>query len=343
VKIQKRKIINYLIVTAVILLMLNIIIELVVKPKKEKPVSELSKSQIEKVFFSVLDNYGIEKSWIINKKHKPADDDSVKTEYEIKLPHDIPIPVLIKDVNKIIQKDITGLVSEEKKINGKTEIRIYTNEILKLKAVMLPDTSVKRNRCELAFIINDAFDLGSKNFNGFLSMRFPLTCTVVPSFKAIDKADSLKQYLKEYVILLNDDLSESKMKLAPDFQKEMLRASINTINSSFGGASGYIVDEKSVLFRSSIYGFVRDEFKKMKISLIPMAEFIILNPDNENELHSRFRIYCEDASKTKIFYITYNNFLKILPDLESYYKKGNQVTALSKTYLNKREEKIKKD
>jgi len=323
--------------------MLNIIIELIVKPKKEKPVSELSKSQIEKVFFSVLDNYGIEKSWIINKKHKPADDDSVKTEYEIKLPHDIPIPVLIKDVNKIIQKDVTGLVSEEKKVNGKTEIRIYTNEILKLKAVMLPDTSVKRNRCELAFIINDAFDLGSKNFNGFLSMRFPLTCTVVPSFKAIAKADSLKEYLKEYVILLNDDLSESKMKLAPDFQKEMLIASIKTINSSFGRASDYIVDEKSVLFRSSIYGFVRDEFKKMRISLIPMAEFIILNPDNENELHSRFRIYCEDASKTKIFYITYNNFLKILPDLEAYSKKGNKVTALSKTYLNKKEEKIKKD
>jgi hypothetical protein len=168
-----------------------------------------------------------------------------------------------------------------------------------------------------------------------------LTCLVVPSFKDIAKADSLKQYLKGYVILLNDDLSESKMKLAPDFQKEMLKASINTISSSFGGASGYIVDEKSVLFRSSIYSFVQNEFKKMKISLIPKSEFIILNPDDENELHSRFRIYCEDVSNAKIFYITYNNFLKILPDLESYSKKGNKVTALSKTYLNKKEEKIR--
>ena len=112
---------------------------------------------------------------------------------------------------------------------------------------------------------------------------------------------------------------------------------------SFGGASGYIVDEKSILFRSSIYGYVQNEFKKIKVSLIPLSEFIILNPDDENELHSRFEIYCEDASKAKIFYMTYNNFLKILPDSKSYSKKGNKVTAFSKTYLNKREEKIKKD
>ena len=320
--------------------MLNIIIELLFKPKKEKPVSELSKNQIEKVFFSVLDNYGIEKSWIIGKKHKPVDDDSVKTEYEIKLPYDIPIPVLIKDVNKIIQKDITGLVSEEKKINGKTEIRIYTNEILKLKAFMLPDTSVKRNRCELAFIINNAFDLGSKNFNGFLSIRFPLACTVIPSFQAIAKADSLKQYLKEYVIFLNDDLSESKMKLSADFQKEMLRASIKTITTAFGGASGYIIDEKSVLFRSTIFNLIQDEFKKKNISLIPKSEFIALNPDEEQELHSRFRFYCEDASITKIFIISYDNFLKILPDLELYNKKGNKVISFSQIYLNRNRSKI---
>ena len=341
--IKKRKIINYLIVAAVTLLIINITIELVFRPIKEKAVSELSKSQIEKVFFSVLDDYGIEKNWIICKKHKPGEDDSVKTEFEIKLPYDIPIPVLIKDVNKIIQKDIVGLVSEEKKVNGKTEIRIYTNEILKLKAVMLPDTSVKRNRCELAFIINDAVDLGIKNFNGFLSTRFPLASTIIPSFQAVARADSLKQYLKEYVILLNDDLSESKMKLAPDFQKEMLKASIKTINSSFGNASGYIIDEKSVLFKSSIFNFVRHEFKKMNISLIPLSEIIVLKPEDENELHSRFRFYCEDTSTTKIFFITYDNFLKIIPDLELYNKKGNKVVALSKTYLNRKEENIKKD
>jgi hypothetical protein len=341
--IKKRKFIKYLIAAAVILLIINFAIELVFRPKKEKAVSELSKSQIERVFFSVLDDYGIEKNWISEKKHKREEDDSVKTEYEVKLPHDIPIPVLIKDVNKIIQKDITGLVSEEKKINGKTEIRIYTNEILKLKAVMQPDTSAKRNRCDLSFIIYDAIDLGSKNFNYFLSMRFPLTCTVIPSFHEVAKADSLKQYLKEYTVLLNDDLSESKMKLAPDFQKEMLRASIKTINSSFGGASGYIVDEKSVLFHSPIFNFVRDEFKKMKVSFLQLSEFIMLNTDEENELHSRFRFYCENSSKTKIFFIKYDNFLKILPDLEQYNKKGNKVVSFSKTYLNRKEEEIKKD
>ena len=342
-KIHKRKIINYLISIAVILLIINTALELVVKPKKEKAVSELSRNQIEKVFFSVLDNYGIEKNWIIDKKHKSSEEDSVKTEYEVKLPRDIPIPVLIKDVNKIIQKDIAGLVSEEKKVNGKTEIRIYTNEILKLKAVLLPDTSIKRNRCDLAFIINDAFDLGSKKFNGFLNTRFPLTCAVIPSFQAVAKADSLKQYLKNYVVLLNDDLSESKMKLVPEFQKEMLKASMKTINTSFAGASGYLIDENSALFNSSIYNFVFNEFKKMRISLIPQSEFIILNPDDETDLHTRFRSYCEDISKTKIFFIKYDNFLKILPDLEFYHKKGNNVIALSKSYLGRVEERIMKD
>ena len=332
---QKQKFITYLIATAVILLIVNITIELLKKPKKEIVVHELSVSQIETVFFTVLDDYGIETKWITRKKYKSADYDSVKKEYIVKIPADMPVPLIIKNINKVIEKDITGFVSEEKKIFGTTEIRIYTNEVMKLKATLIPDKDIIRKRNELSFVIRDAFDLRENNFNNFLSIHHPLSCTVVPGHDLIIKADSLKDYTKEYAIFLNNDISDPKMKLKSDYQKELLRGSMQNIVSSFRDAKAYLIDENSTLYRSAIYNYVRDDFKRQNIYLHPRSELIELDTQENSELISKFKFYCEDTTGVhqKIFFSSFDNFLKIQNEIEKIKKKGNKIIPLSKTFL----------
>ncbi|MEW6701621.1 MAG: hypothetical protein AB1298_02780 [Bacteroidota bacterium] len=328
---HKRKFVKYLFAAAVILLVANIAVDFFRKPKNETSISELTTSQIETVFFRVLDEYGIEPVWITKKKVKLTGEDSISSQYFVKIPADVPAPLIIKEINKTIEKDITGFVSEEKKIFGSTEIRIYSNEILKLKAVLQPDKQIFRSRNELSFIIYDAFDLSQNNFNNFLSVHYQLAAVVVPGHEVIAKADSLKKYSKEFIVLLNDENGDSKMKLKQEYQKEILRGSIKNIVSSFKNAAAFVVDKKSLLFNSPIYNFVRDEFMKRGINLLSNTEFITLEADEETELISKFRFYCNDTTRTrqKLFMSSFDNFQKIRPELERFKKKGNKIISLS--------------
>ena len=340
---QKQKIIKYLLAAAVLLLVINIAIESLKKPKKEIAVHELSVVQIETVFFTVLDEYGIATKWITRKKYKSAEYDSVKTEYTVKIPADMPVPLIIKDINKVIEKDITGFVSEEKKIFGTTEIRIYTNEVLKLKATLIPNKEIIRKRNELSFVINDVFDLNEKRFNNFLSVHHPISCTVVPGHDLVIKADSLKDYTKEYAVLLNNEINDPKMKLKSDYQKVILRGSMQNIISGFRDAKAYIIEENSTLYNSPIYNYVRDEFNRQSIYLYPRSELIELNAQEDSELISKFRFYCEDTTGVhqKIFFSSFDNFLKIQNEIEKIKKKGNKIIPLSKTFLAEKPASLK--
>lgn len=335
---HKRKFIKYLLAAAVFLLVANIAIDFFRKSKKEISVNELSVSQVETVFFRALDEYGIEPNWITKKwesipsgRVKLSGEDSLTSQYFVKIPADMPVPLIIKEINKTIEKDITGFVSEEKKIFGTTEIRIYSNEILKLKATLVPDKQIFRSRNELSFIIYDTFDLSQNNFNNFLSVHYPLAAAVVPGKEVIAKADSLKKYSKEFIVLLNDGISDSRMKLKQEYQKEILRGSIKNIISSFKSAAAFVIDKKSLLFNSPIYNFVRDEFMRRGIKLFPSSKFITLEADEETELISKFRFYCNDITGThqKLFISSFDSFQKIQPELERFKKKGNKIISLS--------------
>lgn len=332
---HKQNFIKYLLVIAIILLVAEITLDRLKKPKEVTIVNELSVHQIETVFFKVLDEYGIELKWITKKKVKHAVDDSTTTQYNVAIPADVPVPLIIRDINKVIQKDITGFVSEEKKIFGSTEIRIYTNEILKLKATLTPDKKIIRTRNDLSFIISDAFDLSESDYNIFLSVSHPLSCAVVPDENVITKADTLKNYRKEYAVVLDDRISDSKMKLKQEYQKGILRGSISNIINSFNDTRFYIVDEKSSLFKSPIYNFVRDDFKRKGITLFTSSQLIDLSANEDSELFSKFRFYCNDTTSghQKLFISSFENYQKILPKLELIRKRGNKIIPLSKSFL----------
>ena len=335
----KKTFVKYLLAVAILLLLVNVSIDFFKKPIKNNKnlTRELTTSQIDSVFLNVLDQYGIEKEWISTKKFKAADEDSISKQFIVKLPVDLSIPEIIKDINRIIENDITGFVSEEKKVFGTTEIRIYTNELLKLKATLIPNAETVRNQNDLAFIISDAYDLGESDFNTFLSIPYVLSAAIVPDDQTIAKADSLKKYSKEYIVLINNEMTDTKFRLEKGDQKALLRNSVYNIISNFRNAQLFAVNEKSALYKSTIYNFVRDEFKKRGIKLIPVKEFLMPESDEDKELISKFRFYCEDKSggKQKIFFLTFEDFQKLRRELEKLRKRGSNIIALSKTSLVK--------
>jgi hypothetical protein len=329
--IFKKTIVKIFFILTILLLITNIAVDYFSKGEKNKPevISELTTHQIDSVFIDVLDQYGIEARWISTKSVKIPEEDSIKKQFIVKLPADLPIPLIIRDVNKIIETDITGFVSEEKKIFGVTEIRIYTNEILKLQATLIPDKTTIRERNNLIFIINDAMYLSQSDFNGFLSLPYKIAMAVIPSENSSIQVDTLAKYSKESVVLINDENTANNFKLDKNDQKALLLNSIYNIITKLKVTGKIIIDENSRLYQSTIYNFVRDEFSKRKISLVPLSSFIFLEANNENELISKFKFHCMDGSRgrNKIFYTSYENFLLIRDELELFKKKGHKVLS----------------
>jgi hypothetical protein len=336
----KKTFTKYLFGLTIFLLVVNIIIEFVVRPSKhgnngESKIRELTTRQIDSIFVDVLDQYGIESKWISTKQVKIKDEDSLKKQFTVNLPADLPIPLIIRDINKVIENDITGFVSEEKKIFGTTEIRIYTNELLKLKATLVSDPQTIRERNNITFVITDAANLKQSDFSKFLSLPYSLCLTVIPSESASFQVDSIKKYSKEYIVLLNNEMTGKKYKLESRDQKTLIRNSISNILKDFKEAKLLTVDETSRLFNSVIYNFVRDEFKKRNKELVPLSQFIFLSANNESELISKFKFHCMDGSSgnQKTFLISYENFLKIRPELELFKKKGHRILPISQAEI----------
>ncbi|MEW6005057.1 MAG: hypothetical protein AB1695_07060 [Stygiobacter sp.] len=333
---MKKKIVHYLSIIAVILLLLNVVLDLFKKKSFHPNAKELSRAEIENIFWKILDDYGIKANWVTKKKFSQADEDSIFYQFNVLLTEDIPIPLIIKDINNVIRKDISTYVSEEKKIFGDTELRIYSNEFLKLKANFIPDKNLKRDENEISFLIFDAMDLDEENLKSFLLSKLPINAVIVPSEDLSQKADSLSKYSKEYVLILNNDVTDTKMKLSQDFKKEILRASIENILNSFPKNKFVFVDESSTLFNSPIFNYVRDEFRKKNRPLIHMSECIKLN-QSEDEIFSKLKFYLEDTiNKRKIFYTDFNNFKKVTFMIDKFRKKGGKVLPISKSYLKDR-------
>lgn len=328
----KKKIINILLAVAVALLLLNVVTDKVNKPKKENISRELSLNKIETIFFTVMDDYGIEPDWIKKKKSRKGDKDSTATLYNIQIPSDTPIPLIIRDINKNIDKDVTVVVSEEKKSHGNTEIRIYSNETLKLHAFLQPDKNITRVRNLLSFIIEDANDLGKDEFKSVLSFPYPVALEIYPSEDIIPKLDSIAFNSKEYILVLNDEITDDKYKMKTGDQKELLKNAVNSILAVFPKSQVMLVDPSSKLYQSPIYNFVRDEFARRGTQLIPLNKLNVLKAETQDELISKFRFHCEEGEGNlkKVFLLSYDDFQTLKPDIERVKKKGNRILFPSK-------------
>lgn len=327
----KTKLIINLFIISTVLLIVNLLVDKFTKPSEsEKISSEISRAKIDSVFYSVLDDYGINAFWITAKKNKSSFEDSIQNIFEVKIPTDVPIPMIIKDIKKVIVNDITAFVCNEKKIFGLTEIKIYTNEILKLQAVFIPDESLNRDKNKIAFIISDAFKLSDSDYRQFLASHYPLSALVVPNSENRIKADTLKNYFKEYCVILDDDNDEKQFRLETGHQPELLKRSVSSILSQFDKSKLIIVDHESKLFQSAIYNYVEKQFQIGKREIISTKKLIDLRNDQESELISKFLFFSSDTTgeREKIILTGFENFIRLEPEVNKFRKKGGKIIAV---------------
>lgn len=322
--LKKRKIIYVLISISLLLIISNILLENFYYDDNIPIVQELSKNIIEERFLSTLIDYGIINDWISQSTSKKNKSDSIEYIYKIKFPSKISIASFIKDVNASFVKQPVVIESVEQRNYSNSEIKIFSNNTLKLSAKLIHDRKIKREYAEFGFIVKIDDQINDATLDELSKLYFNYTVAFIPSEFSSEVLNELES---DYIVLLNDEINDSRFLLDEDYSKQRLVNTIKEIIITYGRKAVYLIEESSILYNSKIYSLIKEEFEKRGIKLLSLSSVTSLKAESKKQLQSLFQFYATSlkGKEGKNFFISYNDFSSLTPLIERQIKMGDQV------------------
>jgi len=319
---DQKKIINILFIAAVVILVVNLVLDKFFLEKNNEENSELTTTEIDSTFRLALFNLGIHEDWIKKQKgrEKPVN-------LSVRIPKDLPIVLVLQEMNNVFDTNRVKINSVEKKIGGSTTLNLISGGEEKLKASLIYNDKVKRKTVRIGFIVNrtdDDIETDSLLFEYPEKFAFML----IPSENSAEFVKKILKNEKEYIIYLNDQIDELKFKLSEDYSAVRLKNSIREIVGTFPQAVFFLIDDKSSLFNSNVYPLLREELEKRKIRLIEESTFKNLS---SLEKENSFEIFNNaldnlNSGEDKVYIISTEDFLALNPEIIRYRKLGYRFT-----------------
>lgn len=320
----KRKIIYGLISFTLFLIIGNVIIEQLTSKDVKVIKQELPKKVIEELFVATLNDYGILTDWVSKTNRRTKKSDSVDYIYQINIPLDISIASLIKDVNAKFSNQPVEIESIEKKNYSNSEIKIYSNSTLKFDANLIHDRKIKREYSEFAFVVKMDENISDEAMASLKRIYFNFMVAFVPSEFSSTLLNKLDW---NYSVILNDEIDDSRFLLDEEFSKQRLDNAIKEIIITYGRKAIYLIDERSKIYNSKIYSMIKDEFEKRGINIIGLSSLTFLDAETDNQLQSLYQFYITSlkGKEGKNFFLNYNSFLSLSPQIERQLKMGDRI------------------
>jgi len=325
----KKNIIFTLIVISILLLLVNIFVNSDVQKNAAPIRTENYRYEIDSIFISALDEYELDKNWI---KKIPVDDkknDSVKYVYQIAIPSDISVAEMAGDINSHFINTQSVFVSEELTNYGKTEVKVYSNGKLKLRAFIRAKKNLKRLHPKIALIVDCSKIYDEKEFEKYTELPYNFTALLLPSFQSFIVKEKLVSAGKKYAILISDKIEDEKYQLLSGFSKPKLETNIRNIISDFNDAGLFVIDKNSEIYNSTGYNFVKEQFSRRGKKLIRKDRFKLLTTDETDEAESLFNFFTagKDTSVTYRILLSPANFDLLQKNIFASIKKGVKFIA----------------
>ncbi|GAB6283521.1 MAG: hypothetical protein STSR0008_22940 [Ignavibacterium sp.] len=324
--LKKEKVLRILFVVALVLLTFNILIEKIYNSNNTNNQKKISSEEINNLFLTSIKNFSIDDS-LIYKIKKSSKKIKAKHNYQIIVPADLPIPILLKDIYNIFSDYPIKIVSNEIEINNKSVLEIFSDKE-EIYCEFIIDRKIVRNKGSIAFIINTLESLSNENISELLNSPEILTFAIRPSYnseKLIKKVNSYS--LKDVMLLLDDNITESDFELNSTFTKNKLRYNLSLIYKIFPSINSFLIDTESNLYNSQNYSFIKNELIKRKIKLYKTNDFNSINEKNKNNFFSSSINLPKE--KVKIYFLNGELFLSLINEIVQLKKTGIKIVRLS--------------
>jgi hypothetical protein len=319
-----KEIIIFLFSLAVLILVLNIAVSKVLLHKRnQSDLAGLNSEAIKIKFISALHNFGIKEDWIAEAKDRVNRKDSLKYFFKINVPKDIPISLLIKEINNSFEPGEIIYYSKETKINGVTNLFLISGGFEKLSAEFAYNAEIRRTSCSIGFLIYGINLLNPSVMNQLISTPEPFTIVLLPSKQSLELTKQIKANEKDYAVLLNTDINDLDYKLSSAYSPERLKMSIRSILGDFSNSIAYVYNGKSDFTSGLKFSFIKQEFEKRKVNFIDLNKFNLIDQKGI-PLDIAFDSIVNKAldKKNEFIFISADHYLKIMPQISKYRKIG---------------------
>lgn len=318
-----KKVINILFITAIAILFINLLVDqFFLKKAHPEIVDEITSAEADSMFRLSLANLGIKDEWI-----KKQGGEEYPVNLSVHIPKDLPIVLILEEMNNVFDTSLVKLRSHEKEIGGVTTLNIFSGNNTKLKAQIDYSDKLRRKSVRVGFLIKG---FGEESEQDSLLLRYPeqFAVLLVPSKSAEDASKKVLMNGKEYIIYLNDAINELKYKLSADYSVTRLKNSIREIVGAFPGAVFFLMDDKSTLFNYKVYTLLSEELEKRKIRLMDENNFSHLSTSEKNNTAEVFSDSLDTlrGGEDKLFIISASDFLSINSEVMKYRKIGYKFT-----------------
>ena len=280
-------------------------------PVENKP--SVSSVAADSVFRSVLSDFGIKESWLSRQKNN----------YTVRLPLDVPAELIQLDIiNQFPGKDFV-LRSREIKKNKRSDMEVYSGGDLLYSAEFIYDKACLRETKEVSFILMNFDDLSDDEAAKLLNSTEYFAVALIPSRENRWLGDSLVKLGKNYVLLLDDNISELEYQIDDKFSDRKLMTTFLTIADNFKQAVFFLLDDIASQYSVRVNNFLLNELKKRKIRFYLLHDLPLIDrnypPKDLQAIYNHAGIILMDASE----------FMQKEDEFKSMRKKGIRLVNIS--------------
>ncbi len=321
---DKKKLIQILFGLAFVFLIANLIVNRLTHYHYTPIEKARSADFINSRFLVALHNYGLENNWIKKERRYRKDDDSLHYKYKVEVPKDLPIALLLDEVEDSL--GVNGIVvrSKELKIGGATLLKIYSGDNLKLQAEFYYDENIERDAGTVGIIVKNAGQLSKENFQKFIRLPERFSILLSPSKKTTALQQQITSAQKEICVLISDETTDLEYKMKTDFSPDRIRNSIRSIISDYSGAAFFVLDDKSAFYFSPAMKIIKNFLDKGRMKYIKLSDCGTLNSGSEKEIRNQFEDFVRKSkSKTgHVLMLTPDELNLQIPELIKFRKIG---------------------
>jgi hypothetical protein len=320
---NRKELIIILFSIAIFLLIANIILSKVLGNSENQNRNWLYSVEVKDKFITALHNFGIKDDWIVENKKGIKEEDSLKYNFKINVPKDLPVSLLLNEISNIYEPGEISYFSKETKVNGTTNLYLVSGGYEKLTAEFVYNPDIHRPSCSVGFFIFGINALDTVMQTQLIKLPETFSVVLIPSKESIDIVKKLKSNEKNYTVMLSSDNSDLDYKLSSNYSNDRLKMSVRSLLGDFSDAIAFQYNGNSGFSSESKFPFIKQEFERRNVKFIDINKFELID-EKGLSLDNSFESILNQASenKTPLIYISADHYLKIKPLISKYRKIG---------------------
>ncbi|MCK6606188.1 MAG: hypothetical protein L6Q59_14930 [Ignavibacteriaceae bacterium] len=332
----KKKITVYLFFVTILLVAANALTERFISGRTEKaPETDLtfekypfSAEKLDSLLASSLRQFSIPDKYLTRGK---APKNGIVRSYKIGVPADLPLIIFLQYLYSSLSHFDIPISGTEVKRDLESVIELKTEEG-DLKVTVTQLEKITRDAGEISIILSGYPELTPEMSEEILNQGDVFTLLLKPNRKNSVLINHIKESGKDYLIQLDEESEDIEYKIGKDYSKRRLQLVIYDIIRVFPSDSVYTIDHEGVLYNSTVFPFVRDEFEKRGAGLLATNRMKKISGSDSTEVTASFRSQIKNlkpAGKMIILmqasdYLFLNNEIKLLK------RKGVKFLPVSK-------------